>query len=326
MTSADWRPRATLETLRARAALYARVRAFFAERDVLEVQTPALSAAATVDLHIHSWSAQSSTFGARWLHTSPEFAMKRLLAAGSGSVYQICSVFREDERGRLHNPEFSMLEWYRPGFDHLRLMDEVQDLLACLLSPSPAVPLEKLSYREAFLREAGIDPFISGPSQLRACAEAHRIPLPESLGATDEQDTDFWLDLLMGLQVGPRLGRDQPIFIYDYPASQAALARVRAGNPPVAERFELYWQGVELANGFYELNDAGEQRRRFEQDIARRQARGLPLPPRDENLLAALASGLPECAGVALGLDRLLMLMLGLDAVAETLAFPFDRA
>ncbi|MGH8454068.1 MAG: EF-P lysine aminoacylase EpmA [Nevskiales bacterium] len=319
---------ASLDTLRARAQLYARVRAFFAGRGVLEVDTPRLSAAATVDPNIHSWLAESTVFGCRWLHTSPEFPMKRLLAAGSGPIYQICHVFREDELGRLHNPEFTMLEWYRPGFDHHRLMDEMEALLVTLLPAGRlAQQVERLTYREAVLREAGIDPFTTGASELRNCLERqHDVPVPANVTAEEAVDTDFWLDLLMGMVVGPRLGQSRLTFIYDYPASQAALARIRPETPPVAERFELYWRGVELANGFHELGDAAEQRRRFIADQARRRARGQVIPPLDENLLAALEAGLPDCAGVALGLDRLLMLALNLDSVSDTLTFPFDCA
>jgi elongation factor P--(R)-beta-lysine ligase len=320
-----WRPSAALETLRARAALLARIRAFFAERGVLEVDTPLLSAAGTVDPNIDSWAADSQVFGRRWLHTSPEFPMKRLLAAGSGPIYQICHVFRDGEQGRLHNPEFTLLEWYRPGFDPHRLMDEIEALLAATL-PMPPATAERLSYRAAVLRESGIDPFSTDVEGLRRGLSDLGVPEPEGLTPADAASPDFWLDLLMGERVGPKLGQARPCFVYDYPASQAALARIRDGHPPMAERFELYWQGVELANGFHELSDAAEQRRRFESDRARRLARGLPTPPPDEHLLGALVAGLPDCAGVALGLDRLLMLSLGLGSVAEALAFPFDRA
>ncbi len=327
MTNANWRPRATIDTLRARAQLYARVRAFFAACDVLEVNTPVLSAAATVDIHIHSWQAESGVFGRRWLQTSPEFPMKRLLAAGSGPIFQICPVFREDELGRLHNPEFSMLEWYRPGFDHHRLMDEVEALVQAVLPDHGLTQAaERLPYREAVMREAGVDPFGADARQLTDCLKRHAISLPTRVTSEESVDPDFWLDLLMGMVVGPRLGQAGLTFVYDYPASQAALSRIRSSEPKVAERFELYWKGVELANGFHELNDAAEQRRRFEQDQARRRSRGLLIPPFDENLLAALEAGLPDCAGVAMGLDRLLMLALNLDSVSETLAFPFDRA
>jgi lysyl-tRNA synthetase class 2 len=322
----NWKPSATLEVMRARAALLARIRAFFAERGVLEVDTPMLSAAATVDPNIHSWTAISASCGQRWLHASPEFPLKRLLAAGSGPICQISHVFRDGEQGRLHNPEFTLLEWYRPGFDHHRLMDEVEALLISVLPQALAAGADRLTYRAAVIRETGLDPFASDASGLRRGLSDLGVPEPEGLSVRESQDRDFWLDLLMGSVVGPRLGHTRPCFIYDYPASQAALARIRAEDLPVAERFELYWRGVELANGFHELGDAVEQRRRFEADQARRQSRGLPVPPMDENLLRALEAGLPDCAGVALGLDRLLMLDLGLDSVTEVLAFPFDRA
>ena len=323
----SWKPSATLETLRARASLLARIRAFFAEHDVLEVNTPMLSEAATVDPNIHSWRAESTDFGWRWLHTSPEFAMKRLLAAGSGPIFQICPVFRADETGRLHNPEFTMLEWYRPGYDHHQLIDEVEALMTAVLPAGRvSMPSQRLSYRDAVVREAGIDPHGATTTDLRSCLKQQDIAEPDNITDEEAADPNFWLDLLMGVCVGPKLGQDCLTFIYDYPASQAALARVRPGEPSLAERFELYWQGVELANGFHELGDPAEQRRRFELDQARRHARGQPVPPLDEKLLAALETGLPDCAGVALGLDRLLMLSLGLNSVAATLAFPFDRA
>jgi lysyl-tRNA synthetase class 2 len=323
----DWRPRATFDTLRARAQLYARVRSFLDSRGVLEVDTPMLSAAATVDPHVHSWRAESSVYGRRWLHTSPEFPMKRLLAAGSGPIYQISRVFRDDELGHLHNPEFTLLEWYRPGFDHHRLMDEVEALVQAVLPDTTFAPVaERLLYRDAVMREAGVDPFVADVQQLTDCLKRHGVPLPASVTSEESADLDFWLDLLMGMVVGPKLGQARLTFIHDYPASQAALARVQPKNPPTADRFELYWKGVELANGFHELGDATEQRRRFVQDQARREERGQTVPPIDENLLAALEAGLPDSAGVALGLDRLLMLALNLDSVSATLAFPFGRA
>ena len=215
-----------------------------------------------------------------------------------------------------------MLEWYRPGWDHLRLMDEVEALLR-----SAGVPdgprWERLTYREAFLRHAALDPFGASLEQLRqACEECLNL----STELAGETSPDVYLDLLMSALVGPRLGLDNPAFLYDFPASQAALARVRAGDPPVAERFELFWKGIELANGFHELTDAAEQRRRFEQDRARRLEQGREAPPYDARLVAALQAGMPQCAGVALGLDRLLMLLLGLPELADVLAFDSERA
>jgi elongation factor P--(R)-beta-lysine ligase len=316
-----WRPRASLSTLRARADLYARLREFFAERGVLEVETPVLSQAATVDPNIDSYVSQNH----RWLQTSPEFPMKRLLAAGSGAIYQIARVFRCDEAGRFHNPEFSLLEWYRPGFDHLQLMDEIEALFATLGVVNPA-PFERLTYRAAFQRYAGLDSDAAHLEDLRAACKALPGGMPEPPESDLEEQRNFYLDLLMSAVVSPRLGVEAPVFLLDFPASQAALARVRADTPPVAERFELFWHGIELANGFHELRDADEQRRRFEHDRARRIAAGRVAPPYDAHLISALHHGFPDCAGVALGLDRLLMRLLGLDNVGDTLAFDDARA
>jgi len=319
MQDADWRPTASLEVLKARAELNGSVRAFFMRAGVLEVETPILSASATVDRQIESFGTRDG----RWLQTSPEFAMKRLLAAGSGPIYQIARVFRYEEAGRWHNPEFTLLEWYRPGWDHRRLMDEVADLVRALVPGLPA-QFPQLSYREAFQRHAGLDPFASSTGALREAALDASGLIPGSAPAEGERD--FWLDLLMSHRVGPRLGAAAPEFLYDFPASQSALARVRAGDPPLAERFELFWRGVELANGFHELADADEQERRFLADQQARAATGMVVPPHDRHLIAALLAGFPDCAGVALGLDRVLMLRLGAARIDEVLAFPEHRA
>ena len=305
-----WQPSATIETLKARAELYGSVRAFFSAREVLEVETPILSAHATVDRHIESFQA-----GKLWMQTSPEFAMKRLLCAQSGAIYQICKVFRQEESGRYHNPEFTLLEWYRPGFDHHRLMDEVEALLVA--TGAHVGRCERLTYREAFGRYAGLDPFSATLADL--CAAA-RFDGDVGMQA---QERDFWLDLIMSDTVGPKLGLTAPVFLYDFPASQAALSRVYG---EVAQRFELFWKGIELANGFHELTDASEQRARFEADLQWRAAQGRKAPPYDHHLIAALQSGLPACAGVALGLDRLLMLTQDLPNVAATMAFDVTRA
>jgi elongation factor P--(R)-beta-lysine ligase len=324
---AAWRPSASLQVLKARAELYGSVRAFFAERGVLEVETPILSRHATVDRHIDSFAVTipDSRFPTPglWLQTSPEFAMKRLLAAGSGPIWQIAKVFRVDEQGRHHNPEFTMLEWYRPGYDQHALMDEVAALLAdCGI----AAVCGRRSYREAFERYAGFDPHAQDAAALRARLRAHGVAEPAGLDADNIANASFWLDLWMALVVGPQLGREAPEFIHDFPAAQAALARVRDGDPPLAERFELFWHGIELANGFHELTDAAEQARRFRADRDWRAARGRAVPPADDHLIAALEAGLPACAGVALGLDRLLMLKLGLNRLDQALAFAADRA
>ena len=310
----SWRPSAKLETLKARAELLSSVRAFFSARGVMEVDTPMLSQHATVDRHIDSFAASPGNW---WLHTSPEFAMKRLLAAGSGPIYQICHVFRVDEAGRHHNPEFTMLEWYRPGWDHRRLMDEIEALFAALVPQSKRI--ERLTYREAFLRHARFDPFVESRDAARHAFDAACITLPDSLS-----EWDAWLDVAMSVLVAPAL--QEPTFIDDFPASQAALARVRNDDPPVAERFELFWKGIELANGFHELTDAAEQRKRFEADRAWRREQGKSVPPYDAHLIEALEAGLPESAGVALGIDRLLMLKLGLPNVAATMPFDSGRA
>jgi elongation factor P--(R)-beta-lysine ligase len=320
-----WRPSATLQTLRARAELLARIRTFFAARGVLEVDTPVLSAHGTVDVHIDSLR----TTDGRWLHTSPEFAMKRLLCAGSGPIWQLCHVFRAGDLGRHHNPEFLMLEWYRPGFDHHRLMDEMTELLT-VLGVAPAGTVERIGYREVWREIVGIDPATADAPALGAAlgrARGHVAPLPEGAASFDR---DAWLDFGMGFVVGPELGHKTPVYVYDFPASQAALAKVRPatvpGEPAVAERFELFWKGQELANGFHELGDAAEQRARFEADGARRRREGRDTPPHDAHLLDALAHGLPECAGVAVGIDRLLMLLLNLPELATAMPFSWERA
>ena len=314
-----WRPSASLETIEARAELYGSVRVFFSARGVLEVDTPVMSAHATVDRHIESFAVP----GGGWLQTSPEFAMKRLLCAGSGPIFQIAPVFRREESGRHHNPEFRLLEWYRPGWDHHRLMDEVQDLLHAL-GIGRGQAFERCTYREAFLRHAGFDPFVEPVTRLRERALDEK-GLSLDLGS-GESDRDAWLDVWMSHHVGPKLGVDVPAFLLDFPASQAALARIRPHDPPVAERFELFWQGIELANGFHELGDAAEQRRRFESDQAWRAQNDRVVPPYDAHLIDALQSGLPPCAGVAVGLDRLLMSKLGLPRLEHALSFDAARA
>jgi lysyl-tRNA synthetase class 2 len=323
----DWRPSATLDVLKRRAWMLERIRAFFSERGVLEVETPLLSHAATTDPNLASLSTRYTGPGFSsglplYLCTSPEFPMKRLLAAGSGSIYQICKVFRDGEAGRLHNPEFTMLEWYRVGFDQHQLMDEVAALAAHALGHSDAPAPEKLSYRDAFLRYCGIDPHNTSIKALADSARHHGISIQHD--ATNPRD--FWLDLLLTHVVEPHLGNGRMTFIYDYPASQAALARVRAGDPPLAERFELYMEGIEIANGFRELSDAAEQRRRFGHDLEQRRLRGLASVPMDERLLAGIAHGIPDCAGVALGCDRLLMLDAGVRSIEDVLAFPIRLA
>ncbi|WP_295881987.1 EF-P lysine aminoacylase EpmA [uncultured Thiohalocapsa sp.] len=325
MTQHHWRPLATRAALEARARLLTELRTFFAERGVLEVETPILSAAANPDPAIeplHLDADLTGTGNRRWyLQTSPEFPMKRLLAAGSGPIYQVCKVFRADERGRRHHPEFTMLEWYRPGFSLEDLMDEVAVLVRRLVG-RPELPVERLRYRELFRRRLGLDPWTATTAELQAAAQARGIADADLLAL----DTNGWLDLLLTHCLEPDLGRDGLTFVHDYPPSQAALARIEPGNPPAARRFELYWQGMELANGFDELLDADEQRRRFQRDLDERRELGRVSTPMDERLLAALEAGVPATSGVALGLDRLLMGMLGADHLDAVLALPVEWA
>ncbi len=318
----NWRPTANFAALKLRAAMLAGVRSYFTAQGVLEVETPILSAGAVSDPNIESLCTRIAGRPNPWyLSTSPEFPMKRLLAAGSGDIYQVCKVFRDAEIGRWHNSEFTMIEWYRLGFDDAALMSEVEALVAEILLPYRRLPpAERLTYAEALSRHAGVDIHGDSEAALERAAAAHGIDVSVAL------DRDAQLDLLMGMVAGPRLGRDRPCFICDYPASQASLARLKPGLPAVAARFEFYLDGIELANGFHELASASEQRSRFLQDLAIRRSRGQALPPMDERLLAALEAGMPDCAGVALGFDRLVAIALGATGLAEAMAFTVDSA
>lgn len=301
------------------------IRAFFAERDVLEVDTPVLSAAAITEPHLQSFYTRYLD-QRYFLHTSPEFFMKRLLASGSGDIYQICKVFRDDEQGRHHNPEFSMLEWYRLGFDHHRLMDEMEQLLKQLADISFSKihwhAVTRLSYQQAFIAAMGIDPLAANAGDIKQAAQQQGIEIPQGM---NEDDKNMWLDWLMTQKIAPSFSKTGFTFLFDYPASQAALARVSKNDPRVAHRFEVFFGELELANGFYELTNAAEQRQRFETENMLRSQRGLKAVPIDENLLAALESGLPDCAGVAIGLDRLLMVLLGEIHISEVIGFSVDK-
>lgn len=315
----SWYPSAAPAMLRRRADLLWSIRDFFRARGVLEVETPCLSRAGATDPAIESLTVTLPE-ATLWLHTSPEFPMKRLLAAGSGDIYQIARVFRAGEAGRFHNPEFTLLEWYRIGFDHHRLMTEVDALVRGLAGDRLSRPTAWLSYRQAMVDHAGIDPLDADVGALADRARAL------GLDVRGELERDGWLDLIMSMVVAPALPADGLTFIHDYPASQAALARICPESPAVAERFELYWGGVELANGFHELGDAVEQGARFEADNLRRRSAGQAAVAVDHHLLAALAEGLPDCAGVALGVDRLLMCLSGCDHIRQVLAFDWERA
>jgi lysyl-tRNA synthetase class 2 len=319
--ASTWRPTASSQALRQRAQALRTTREFFFAREVLEVETPAMINAPVSDVNLGSVSVQMS--GAQkplFLHTSPEYAMKRLLAAGSGDIYQICHVYRGAERGRQHNPEFTMLEWYRLGFSLEQLMREVADFTNQLLGAQ--LPVEFVSYRDAVRRHAGFDPLEADSSELQRAAQALGLVAAHAAKA----GRDELLDLIVGAQVGPALGATALTFLHRYPASQAALARLDPEDPRVALRFELYHHGVELANGYHELNNGAEQRMRFVIDQESRKSRGLPTFEIDAHLLAALEAGLPDCAGVALGFDRVLMLAMNATSIDEVISFPTERA
>jgi len=301
------------------------LRAFFAGKQVLEVESPILSTAAITDPHLQSFSTE---FNNRklFLNTSPEFFMKRLLAAGSGDIFQICKAFRNDEQGSRHNPEFSLLEWYRSGFDHHRLMAEIEQLIQYLyteleIKKAPRA-VTYLTYQQAFINSLAIDPLIASVAEIKSAAEKKSCEIPVGI---DENNKDMWLDWLMTQSVAPSFNQHGFTFVFDYPASQAALAKVSEQDNRLAHRFELFYGELELANGFYELTDAKEQRQRFENENVLRMQQGSEVMPIDELLLGALENGLPECAGVAIGLDRLLMVLLGEKNISDVLSFGFNK-
>lgn len=307
----DWQASASLQIIKARSRLYRLIRDYFAEQNCLEVDTPLLSASTNTDIHIQSIAARNFN-RELYLQSSPEFAMKRLLASGSGSIYQICHAFRAGELGRRHQSEFTLLEWYQIGFDYQQLMDEVASLIDAISGQKNQY--QRTTYADLLLAHTNIDISTVSLDELRQqCIE--QLPGTNS----EELNFDQCLDLLIGLVIEPQMQGYE--FVYDYPVSQASLAKVSQNNPAVAERFELFYNGIELANGFSELTDAAVQRERFEADNRQRQALGLPVYPIDECLLAALEAGMPECAGVALGLDRLLMVLLGIDSIDQVMSF-----
>ncbi|MGG2143704.1 elongation factor P--(R)-beta-lysine ligase [Symbiopectobacterium sp. RP] len=319
-----WQPTATIENLLKRAAIVSEIRRFFSDRGVLEVETPAMSQATVTDVHMVPFQTRFVGPGVSegmtlYLMTSPEYHMKRLLAAGSGPVFQLCRSFRNEESGRYHNPEFTMLEWYRPHYDMYRLMDEVDDLLQQVLECESA---ERLSYQQAFQRHLDVDPLSADKAQLREAAD--KLGMGDL--ASREEDRDTLLQMLFTFGVEPHIGHDKPAFVYHFPASQASLAEISSEDHRVAERFEAYFKGIELANGFRELTDSDEQRQRFEQDNRKRAANGLSQQPIDEYLLAALKQGMPACSGVALGVDRLIMLALKAETIGEVMAFTVGRS
>ncbi len=329
MINEQWRPSASMMALRERAQLLRKARAYLDAQGVMEVETPMLSKSATVDVYIDSFATEFSPIGHGtsqlcYLHTSPEFPMKRLLSAGSGDIYSLGRVFRNGEAGGRHNPEFTMLEWYRIGMDDRRLMDDVAGLLS---SVSNFKEVRRCSYGELFEEYLGLNPYIASDESL---SQLVRDKIDIKLQGLERSDC---LDLLFSKFVEPNLGSSNPkvlegYFVYDYPVTMSALARLSTNSDghPVASRFELFVNGVELANGYHELLDAEEQKKRFEEEQRMRQERGYDLYPYDKNMVSALAHGMPDCAGVAMGIDRLLMLMLGTGNIADVLAFDFSRA
>lgn len=322
----DFLPTASWERLRLRAELLARIRAFFHQRGFLEVETPLLSADTVVDRHLDPLAVvlpadprRPDTGRALWLQTSPEFGMKRLMAAGADAIYQITRAFRAGEAGALHNPEFTIVEWYRRGDSMEQGIALLSELAEALLGLGPA---ERVSYAEAFRLHAGIDPHAATADELAELAARWGIEVSGGVAALDR---DGWLNLLLAHLVEPHLGQALPTILYDYPPSQAALARVE-GDPPVARRFELYVRGVELANGYDELVDPRELRERIRTANRQRAVDGKPALPEESRLLAAMKHGLGESSGAALGFDRLVMLAAGASSLAEVMAFPIDRA
>ncbi|MFY8273977.1 elongation factor P--(R)-beta-lysine ligase [Pseudoalteromonas sp. SSDWG2] len=319
-----WQPSAQITTLQQRAKILRTIREFFYERGVMEVETPSLSQASVTDEHLQTFATEFVGQGYAqglplYLQTSPEYAMKRLLAAGSGAIYQIGKAFRNEENGRHHNPEFTMLEWYRPGFDEFDLMDESDALMQLIVNTQAA---ERMTYQQAFQTYLQLDPLDVTLEQLKVISAEHGF---EHI-ADNETDPDVLLQLLFCMVIEPKIGQEKPCFVYHFPASQAALAQLNKDDPRVAGRFELYFKGKELANGFNELTDASEQRARFEADNKKRIEKGLKAVALDEHFLAALDAGLPACSGVALGIDRLVMLACDKSHIKEVLSFDVERA
>jgi len=323
----SWGTGLTWQLAQQRAGLLREIRTFFAKRNVIEVETPLISQGTITDVHLDAFSTRYDFLASldsetrdMYLQTSPEFAMKRLLASGYGCIYQICKAFRHEPYGRHHNPEFTMLEWYRVGYDHFDLMAEVADLLQQVLACQKPV---QVTYQQVFRQYVGLDPLAVKKSQLLEYIDRHG-KLSDWLVA--EESIDTLLQFIFSEFIEPQIGLDRPYFVYHFPRSQASLAKLSAKDNRVAERFECYYLGVELANGFNELTDAQEQVIRFTQDNSDRKSRGLPERPIDKNFVSALEQGLPDCAGVALGIDRLMMLASGVEHITQVISFPITKA
>ncbi len=318
--SESWRPIAGNQLIKLRADTYTRIRQFMAEREVLEVETPVLSHATVTDTQLDSFnceysSPQTTLDKTLYLLTSPEYAMKRLLASGTGAIYQISKVFRNEEQGKYHNPEFTMLEWYQPGFDHHQLMAELESFLSLFAMSN----CEKTSYADIFARQTGLDPHTCDTNELVSLAEGYGL-------SSSSEERSVLLDFIFSHKIASTLGNTNPLFVYDYPACLSALAKLSDKSPKVAERFELFINGMEIANGFHELTNADEQLGRFKEDLALRNKAKRPTLPIDHLFMDALKQGLPDCAGVAVGIDRLLMAITGVKDIREVLTFPIENA
>lgn len=323
----SWQPTLTWEYAQKRAQIVQKIRQFFSERNVIEVETPALSQGTVTDVHLDAISCRYNFLSGSpteqvtdlYLQTSPEFHMKRLLASGYGCIFQIAKAFRHEEAGRFHNPEFTLLEWYRLGFDHFMLMDEVAQLLQIILGCNKPT---KTTYQDIFIKEVDIDPLIATREQLLSLIVKYG-KLSDWLSV--EPDNDILLQFIFSEIIEPKIGNDSPCFVYNFPCSQASLAKTCAKDARVAERFECYFQGVELVNGFNELTDSDIQIQRFQEDNGYRKLLYLPERSIDNNFISALSAGLPQCSGVALGIDRLIMLALKAEHIEKVISFPIDR-
>jgi elongation factor P--(R)-beta-lysine ligase len=323
----DWRPGCSLELLQTRAALLQSIRCFFAERGVMEVETPLMCNSIGTDPHLDFFTTSYECKPKQltlFLQTSPEFAMKRLLSSGSGSIYQICKAFRNGEAGRYHNPEFTLLEWYRVGYNLSQLMDEIADLLMSLFAQTnKLLKVQRISYQAVFQQHTGLDPLLFSLEKYSNYADKHGLIDAKALC---EDDHARWLDFIFSYRVQPHLGQNTLWLVFEYPACFPSLARINAHNDLVTDRVEIFIDGVELGNGYYELTDSEEQKQRFDREIAIRHEAMLPQARKDKRLLAALESGLPECSGMAIGLDRILMLLTESFTIDDVLAFSLSKA
>jgi len=323
----DWQPVCSIEILRLRAQVFDDIRRFFSARGVLEVETPLLGHGSGTDPQLDFFTTDYCSPPLQhtlFLQTSPEFAMKRLLAAGSGSIYQLCKAFRNGESGRFHNPEFTLLEWYRVGFTLPQLMDEIAELMAVLFNGHRVLnPVQRFSYQDIFQRLTGLNPLEFSYQDYCAYARGNQMPEAASICGYDH---GLWLDFIFSHNVQPQLGENAVCMVYGYPACQSSLAAVNEYNSQITDRVEVFINGIELGNGYYELTDAKEQDRRFDEEMSIRQQKKRTLPVKDKRLIAAMEAGLPECSGMAIGLDRLLMLLTYSASIDDVLNFPINRA